>query len=99
MKINPNYKVRNVAGENIVLLQGKMGGDMTRVVGLNNSALMLWNKLQGVDFSVDDAVNIITEQYEVERPVALEDVKKWIQTLWDSGLLELSSQDESDLQS
>ena len=99
MKINTNYKVRNVAGENIVLLQGKMGGDMTRVVALSNSALMLWNKLQGVDFSVDDAVNILMEQYEVERLVALADVKKWIQTLWDCGLLVLSSQDESDLQS
>ena len=29
MKINPIFKVRKVAGENIILLQGKTSGDMT----------------------------------------------------------------------
>ena len=38
MKINPIYKVRKVAGENIILLQGKTNGDMTRVVAFNESA-------------------------------------------------------------
>ena len=66
MKINPIYKVRNVAGENIVLLQGKMGGDMTRVVGFNDTALLMWNELFGKDFTLDDATRVLTENYDVD---------------------------------
>ena len=53
MKINPIFKVRKVAGENIILLQGKTNGDMTRVVAFNESALLMWDSLQGKDFTVE----------------------------------------------
>ena len=87
MKINPIYKVRNVAGENIVLLQGKTGGDMTRVVGFNASALLLWNSLQNVEFSVADAVKVLQDNYEVDEATATADVVKWIETMRSRGLL------------
>lgn len=38
MKINKNYKLRQVAGETIVVNQGKGGTDMTRIISLNDSA-------------------------------------------------------------
>lgn len=87
MKINPNYKVRTVAGENIVLLQGKMGGEMTRVVAFNDSALFLWNQLQGKDFSIADAAKTLMEHYEVAESTAIDDVVKWIQVLRENGLM------------
>lgn len=37
MKIKQSCKVRQVAGENIILMQGRSGGDMTRVVSLNST--------------------------------------------------------------
>ena len=87
MKINPIYKVRNVAGENIVLLQGKTGGDMTRVVGFNASALVLWNSLQNREFTAADAVKVLQDNYEVDEATASADVEKWIETMRSSGLL------------
>lgn len=87
MKINPLYKVRNVAGENIVLLQGKMGGDMTRVVGFNETALLLWNELYGKDFTIDDAVRVLTDHYEVDETTAAVDAERWVQDLRESQLL------------
>ena len=87
MKINPNYKVRNVAGENIVLLQGKMGGDMTRVVGFNETALLLWNELFGKDFTAADAVKVLTDHYEVDEATATVDANRWIQDLREGQLL------------
>jgi len=87
MKINPIYKVRKVAGENIILLQGKTSGDMTRVVAFNDSALLMWDALQGKDFSVLDATNVLLENYEVEPEVASADAKKWVDTLRENGLL------------
>lgn len=87
MKINPIYKVRNVAGENIVLLQGKMGGDMTRVVGFNDTALLMWNELFGKDFTLDDATRVLTENYDVDEATAAADAGRWIENLRESQLL------------
>ena len=87
MKINPIYKVRNVAGENIVLLQGKMGGDMTRVVGFNDTALLMWNELFGKDFTLDDATRVLTENYDVDEATAAADAERWIEDLRESQLL------------
>ena len=87
MKINPIYKVRKVAGENIILLQGKTNGDMTRVVAFNESALLMWDSLQGKDFTLDDAVAVLLENYEVEESVARADAGKWVEKIRENGLL------------
>lgn len=55
MKIREEYKVREMAGEHVVIMQGRLGVDMTKIISLNESALYLWNALAGKEFSVDDA--------------------------------------------
>ena len=87
MKINPNYKVRKVAGENIILLPGKTSEDLTRVVAFNDSALLMWNELMGKEFSLDDAVQVLMDNYEVEEPVARADAQKWIDNIRENNLL------------
>lgn len=87
MKINPIYKVRSVAGENIILLQGKTHADMTRVVAFNDSALLMWNTLMGKDFTLDDAVQVLTDNYDVEESVARADAQKWIDNIKENNLL------------
>lgn len=87
MKINPIHKVRKVADENIILLQGKNSGDMTHVVALNESALLMWNELYGKEFTVEDAVQVLLDNYEVEESTARTDAQKWVDMLRESGLL------------
>ncbi len=87
MKINTFFKVRNVAGENIILLQGKNSGDMTRVVAFNDSALLMWNTLQEKDFTLDDAVAVLLDNYDVEESVARADAQSWVDTIRENGLL------------
>lgn len=43
MKIREEYKVREMAGEHVVIMQGRLGVDMTKIISLNESALYLWN--------------------------------------------------------
>ena len=59
MKIKENYKVREIAGENLIVEQGKSQSDMTKVISLNNTALLLWKELQGREFSLEDAAEIL----------------------------------------
>ena len=51
MKIREEYKVREMAGEHVVIMQGRLGVDMTKIISLNESALYLWNALAGKEFS------------------------------------------------
>lgn len=78
MRINDKMKVRTVAGENIVIMQDASGSDMTRVVALNESALLLYNTLAGREFEVDDIVHLLTEEYDVNKTDARKGAEAWV---------------------
>ena len=88
MKIKSEYKVRQIAGENVVILQGCGNSDMTQIITLNDSALLLWNELEGKDFAVEDAVAVLCENYDVEETVAKSDAEAWIKRMQECGLVE-----------
>ena len=71
-------KVRTVAGENIVIMPGDNGTDMTRVVALNESALLLYNMLMGREFELDDVVRLLVDEYEVDEEAARKDAEAWV---------------------
>ena len=77
MKIKQGYKVRDIAGENVVIMQGKVGADMTRIITFNESALLLWNELLGKEFEVEDAVRVLTENYDVDAAAAGRAAPAW----------------------
>ena len=88
MKFKKEYKVRNIAGENIIIKQGRFGDDMTRVIALNESSLLLWEQLQGKDFEAQDVVNILTENYDIDDATAAADAKVWVEKLVECELVE-----------
>ena len=88
MKFKSEYKVRSMAGENVVIMQGNAGSDMTRIISLNETSLLLWNKLQGRDFEVADVAALLVEEYAIENEVAEADAKAWVDKLVESGLTE-----------
>ncbi len=81
MKINPKYKIRKVADENVVLIQGRNPGDMTTVIALNVSSFYLWNELQNAEFTRDNIVNLLTSRFDVDEDTAGRDADKWIAEL------------------
>ena len=87
MKINDKMKVRTVAGENVVIMQGVDGTDMTRVVALNESAMLLYNTLKGREFEVDDVVRLLTEEYEVNEADARKDAEAWVAEMQKNSLV------------
>ena len=87
MKFKEGYKVRSMAGENVVIMQGTAGSDMTRIISLNDSSLLLWNELQGKEFEVADVATILTETYEIDAEIAERDAKAWVEKLAECGLV------------
>ena len=87
MKFKDEYKVRSIAGENVVIMQGTAGSDMTRIISLNDSSLLLWNELQGKKFEVADVANILVENYGIDLATAERDAKAWVDKLQECNLI------------
>ena len=81
MRININYKLREVAGETIVVNQGKAGADMTRIISLNASAKLLYECLQGCEFVVEDAAKVLEDTYGIGHEQAMKDAAVWVEAL------------------
>lgn len=71
-------KIRQVVGENVVIMPGVESTDMTRVVALNESAMLLYNALTGREFEVADVVRMLVDEYEVDEDAARKDAEAWV---------------------
>ena len=87
MKISEKYKVREMAGEHIIVLPGRYGADMTRVVALNATSLYLWEQLVGREFDLEEVVRLLVEKYEIDPETARTDAEKWVEQLHTCGIL------------
>lgn len=88
MKIKQGCKIREIAGENVVVMQGQSGTDFTRIITLNDSALLLWQKLEGKDFSCEDVATLLTDNYDVDATIATNDASQWVERMKACGLIE-----------
>ena len=70
MKIDSKVKVRDIAGEKVVIMQGHLGADLTRIVQLNGSSQWLLEQLSGREFEVADVVALLTSRYDVDAQTA-----------------------------
>ncbi len=88
MKILQGLKIREMAGEHVVILQGRYGADMTRVITLNDSACVLLNELQGKEFELEDAAALLVGRYEIDADTARRDAAAWVEKLRSAGLIQ-----------
>ena len=88
MRISGKYKVREMAGQHVVIIQGKNGEDMTRIISLNDSSLFLWNEMYGRDFGPADARDALMRKYGIDEAVASHDAEAWCGKLAECRLLE-----------
>lgn len=88
MKIKKGFTLRTVVGQNIVLAEGNNSDSFGKIITLNSSAAMLWEKLKGKSFDVDDAADLLVANYGIERAQALSDAKYIIGLMMEKGLLD-----------
>jgi hypothetical protein len=69
-------------------MQGKHGSDLTKIISLNESALYLWNELQGKEFDAEVVANMIVERYGIDKGVATTDAERWIEKLRECNIAE-----------
>lgn len=71
MKTRKGFNIRQVCGENIIVPEGKENLDFSNIITMNDSSALLWNELQGKDFTVNDMANILMEHFEIDENTPL----------------------------
>ena len=92
MKISPKFKVRSMAGQNVIIMQGKYGGDMTKIISLNETSLFLWNTFHDRDFTAFDVTEALLNEYGIDHETAAADGQAWCSKLAECGLIENGSE-------
>lgn len=88
MRIKAGYKLRDIAGETIIVNQGTHGIDMTKVISLNSSARFLYEQLEGKEFSREDVKAVLMDRYEIDAATAEKGAEAWIVSMGKCGVIE-----------
>ena len=90
MKAKKGFNLREVCGEQIIVAEGKENIDFSNIISMNESSAYLWKKVQQMEsFTADDLAQLLTEQYEVEYEVALNDATTLAGQWVEAGIVEL----------
>ena len=89
MRTKKGFKLREVCGEKILLAEGVENIDFSDIISMNASSAYLWEQVDGKDFTVEEMARLLTDQYEVEETVALEDAKELANQWFKCGIIEI----------
>lgn len=81
MRFDERKKVRTVAGESIVIMQADGEADMTKVVALNESAMLVYEQLKDKEFAVADVACVLTDEYDVDEATAMADAEELVASM------------------
>lgn len=89
MKIKQGFELQNVCGEHIIVPTGIENVDYSQIISLNETAAYLWEKCgSSKEFTIENMVEFLTEEYEVEEDIAREDCGKIVSRWAEMGLIE-----------
>ena len=89
MKIKKGFVLREVCGEKVVVGEGLETIDFGKLISLNGTAAMLWQKASELgDFTTEQLADALQDEYEVGREQALNDVEKLTSKWKEAGLVE-----------
>ncbi len=88
MRIKKGYKIREIAGESVIVSIGSLNVNLTKIISLNPTSVWLWERLTDEEFDAEKVADLLTGNYEVDRAKALTDAEAWIGQLRKAGLVE-----------
>lgn len=88
MRIKNGYKIRNIAGESIIVAVGTHNVNLTKVITLNPTSVWLWEELGNDEFDTAKVATLLVENYEIDLSKAKSDAEAWIESLREADLIE-----------
>lgn len=87
MKIKSGFAKREIAGSIIVVPVGKTSLEFNGMITLNESGAFFWDCFTN-DITVDDAVKMVTDEYDVDEDRARADIEAFVKMLKENDFLE-----------
>lgn len=87
MKIKKGFAKREIAGSFIVVPVGNKSKDFNGMITLNESGSFFWDCFSK-NITVDDAVKMVTDEYEVDSETARRDIENFVKLLRENDLID-----------
>ena len=89
MRIKQGFELRDVCGEKVIVAEGIHNIDFSQIISLNESAAFLWENLpHDKNFTVQDMVQLLLEEYDVLKHIALADSEELLASWLSVGIVE-----------
>ena len=88
MKLKPNFELRDVCGEQVVIPCGIENVNFDSIIHLNETGAFLWREAEKGDFSVESLTAALLNEYEVDEATALADAEKLVNDWIDAEIVE-----------
>ncbi|WP_315563712.1 PqqD family protein [Alloprevotella tannerae] len=88
MRIKPNFELRDICNQKVIIAQGLENIDFNKIIALNESSAYLWQQIVDKSFTEADLVTLLCKTYEVDNATATKDIKNFIKTLRELNLIE-----------
>lgn len=86
-KRNPNFELKEIAGDRVLVARGKIAIDFSAVVLFNDSGILLWEEL--ADWKTSQELSaVLVAQCAAPEDAAAQDVQAFLDKLDAEGLLE-----------
>lgn len=88
MKLKKGYRLRSLGQEFILVAEGLDAVDFSRMISMNESAAFLWKEVEGKDFDAEMLTSLLTDNYDITRETAQNDVAVLLESWSAAGLIE-----------
>ena len=88
MRIKSNYKLRNIAGESIIVKQGTRDLDLTHIISLNQSAKFLYETFIEKEFTEEGVAQVLETTFSLSKERAENGAKIWIESMKECQVIE-----------
>ena len=87
MKIKEGFVLQKVSGSYLACATGKIAGEFSGLVRMNESGVFIWNLLKE-DTNEEAVVKTVADSFGISLELAEADVRAFIKNLSDNGILE-----------
>ena len=91
MKVRKDFVLRETAGDYMIIPTGRTVQTFDGLITVNEVGADLWNMLQS-EVTFDDLLRGILTIYDVDEETAEEDIREFLDTLRESGILDESGE-------
>ncbi len=91
MKVRKDFVLRETAGDYMIIPTGRTVRSLDGLITVNEVGADLWNMLQS-EVTFDDLLRGILTIYDVDEETAEEDIREFLDTLRERGILDESGE-------